>query len=130
MKTNKKDVVNDLKLLIDISCLKGGDIKTSELFHKMLVGISYKAVDVSIDYDRKRIYMNVITDQNYYDLEMLNPYLASEMSVNLTYKDLNLFLKSCIIEDLDSLNYYYSNLISRFFRRKELAKDLEPLETA
>ncbi|TMM57966.1 hypothetical protein FEE95_00630 [Maribacter algarum] len=130
MKPTKNDVVKDLKLLIDISCVEGEDLTMFELFHKMLIRISYKAADISIDYDRKRVYMNVIAEDKYYDLETLNHPFAPMMSVNLVYKDLGTFLKTCIIEDLDSLNYYYPTLISRFFKRTTGEEDLESLQIA
>jgi len=130
MKTNKKNVLRDLKLLIDISCLKGENIRTFELFHKMLIRIYYKAADVTIDYDRKRIYMGVITEDIYYDLDKLNPQFEPTMSVNMTYKNLNTFLKKCILQDADSLNYYYPTLISRFFKRTKVKKAVESLQSA
>ncbi len=130
MKTTKNDVVKDLKLLIDISCVEGEDITMFELFHKVLIRISYKAADISIDYERKRVYMNVIAEDKYYDLETLNHPFAPMMSVNLVYEDLNTFLKSCIIEDVDSLNYYYPTLISHFFKRTAGEEDLESLQIA
>lgn len=129
MKTTKNNVVEDLKLLIDISCVDGEDITMFELFHKMLIRISYKAANISIDYHRKRVYMNVVSEDKYYDLETLNHPFASTMSVNLVYKDLNDFLKTCIVEDEDSLNYY-PTLISRFFKRKASKEDLESLQLA
>jgi len=130
MKTAKNDVVKDLKLLIDISCVESEDVTMFELFHKMLIRISYKAADISIDYDRKRVYMNVISEDKYYDLETLNHPFAPTMSVNLVYEDLNVFLKSCILEDVDSLNHYYPTLISRFFKRTAGEEDLEELQIA
>ncbi|MFS4493763.1 hypothetical protein [Maribacter sp. 2308TA10-17] len=130
MKTKKNDVVKDLKLLIDISCVEGEDVTMFELFHKMLIRISYKAADISIDYKRKRVYMNVIAEDKYYDLETLNHPFAPTMSVNLVYKDLNTFLKTCVIEDVEGLNYYYPTLISRFFKRTTGEEDLESLQIA
>lgn len=130
MKTKKNDVVKDLKLLIDISCVEGEDVTMFELFHKMLIRISYKAADISIDYKRKRVYMNVIAEDKYYDLETLNHPFAPTMSVNLVYKDLNTFLKTCVIEDAEGLNYYYPTLISRFFKRTTGKEDLESLQIA
>lgn len=127
MKTNKNDVAKDLKLLIDISCVEGEDVTMFELFHQLLILISYKATDISIDYNRKRVYMNVIAEDKYYDLETLNHHFVPTMSVNLVYKELKTFLKSCILEDADSLNHYYPTLISRFFKRTAGEEDLESL---
>lgn len=131
MKTNQNDVVKDLELLIDISCVEGEDVTMFELFHKMLIRISYKAADISIDYNRNRVYMNVIAEDKYYDLETLNHPFAPTMSVNLVYEDLKTFLKSCILEDEDSLNHYYPILISRFFKRTPaVEEDAESLQIA
>jgi hypothetical protein len=130
MKSKNKDFVKDLNLLIEISCVEGEDVTTFELFHKMLIRITYKAAGITINYERKRVYMNVIAEDKYYDLETLNHPFASTMSVNLVYEDLNTFLKSCIVEDAESLKYYYPLLISRFFKRTTEKKDIEPKQIA
>lgn len=127
MKETKESILMDLKLLIDISCLESEEPTLFELFHEMLVRMSYRATNVSIDYARKRVYMNVLAEDESYDAELVNEF-AETMSVNIGYTDLNTFLKSCILEDLEGLNQYYPYLVSRFFRRN--ASTINTFETA
>lgn len=109
MKTTKNSIIKDISLLIDFSC----EDASFELFHKMLIRMSYKAVDVNIAYDRKRIYMNVLTEDESYDSEPVNAF-AEKMKVNLGYTDLRTFLKARIVEDNDRLKEYYPFLMSSF----------------
>lgn len=123
MKTTKNSIIKDLRLLIDFSC----EDASFELFHKMLIRMSYKAVDVNIAYERKRIYMNVLTEDESYDSETVNVF-AEKMRVNLGYNDLRTFLKSCIIEDNDRLKQYYPFLMSSFYKTN--TKITQVFETA
>ena len=115
MKTTKNQIINDLRQLIDFSCEDSKQPNLLELFHKMLIRMSYKAVDVNIDYDRKRIYMNVLAEDESYDMVPVNAF-APTMRVNLDYTDLNTFLKSCILEDCENLKQYYPFLTSCFYK--------------
>jgi len=41
---------------------------------------------------------------------------AETMSVNLAYADLNTFLKSCVLEEGESLKHYHPFLASCFYK--------------
>jgi hypothetical protein len=127
MKVSKKTIIRDLELLIDFSCENSTQIHLFDLFHKMLIRMSYKAVDVDINYDRKRVYMNVLAEDESYDLVSVNVF-AETMTVNLAYTDIRTFLKSCILEDGDVLKQYYPFLMSSFYKRS--TKSLQVSETA
>jgi len=116
MKTTRNSMIKDLALLVDYSCEVSNQVKLFELFHVMLIRMSYKAVDVSIDYARKRIYMYVLAEDESYDSELNNAF-AETMLVNLAYTDLGTFLKSCVLEDGGSLKLYYPFLMSCFYRK-------------
>lgn len=127
MKTTKETIIKDLMLLIDFSCEDSTQLHLFELFHKMLIRMSYKAVDVDIDYDRKRVYMNVLAEDESYDLVPVNVF-AETMSVNLAYTDFRTFLKSCMLEDGEVLKQYYPFLMASFCKRS--SKSLQVFETA
>ena len=127
MKISKNPLINDIGLLIELSCEDSSQLNLFELFHKMLIRMSYKAVDVTIDYDRKRIYMNVLAEDESYDAVLVNTF-AETMSVNLAYTDLNTFLKPCVLEEGDILKQYYPFLTSSFFKRT--TRTLQVFETA
>lgn len=129
MKITKNNSKADLKLLIDVSCVNTKGVSLYEQFHRMLIRMSYKASNVVIDYARKRIYMNILAEDESYDSVLVNEF-AETMAVNLSYSDLNTFLKSCILEDTDSLQLYYPFLVSRFFKEKPEVEAFEILETA
>lgn len=101
--------------LIDFSCEDSDQLYRLELFHKMLIKMSYKAAYVAIDYNKKRVYMNVLIEDESYDLESINSF-AKTMSVNLSYTNLNIFLKTCIPEDVEILREYYPYLTSCFYK--------------
>ncbi len=119
MKINKSEIVNDLKLLIDISCMGSANLHRFEKFHRVLVQSAYNATDICIDYDRKRIYMDVKGEDRSGDfLVRFDQFIPTTMSVNLSYEDLSSFLKSCIVEDRKSFKEYMPFLLPRFLKGK------------
>lgn len=82
--------------------------------------MAYNATEVSIDYDRKRVYMNVIANEDYHDFYEIKATLPT-ISVNLMYANLNDFLRSCILEDKDSLEIYPS-IMANFLNKKPVSK--------
>lgn len=129
MKTTKNSMVTDLKLLIDISCIEEKGVDSFKQFHKMLIRMSYKATDVLIDYESKKVYMKVLTEDESYDSAKINAF-AETISAHLNYKNLNVFLKSCILGDVDRLKFYYPFLIAHFDKRKKKVEPLKFLEVA
>lgn len=115
MKIANNPMIKDLIQLIDFSCEDSDQLNLLEVFHKMLIRMSYKAVDVNIDYNIKKVYMNILTEDESYDSVPVNAF-AETMSVNLSYSDLNTFLNSCILEDSQSLKHYYPFLTACFYK--------------
>jgi hypothetical protein len=110
-------MVSDLKLLIDISCESiKGQVHFTE-FHTMLIRMANKATDVNIDYTLKRISMNVLSEDESFDLVAIDQF-AGSITVKLSYDNLNEFLKSCILESIEVLKHYYPFLVSSFNKRK------------
>jgi len=124
MKTTKRDIVTDLKLLIDISCEDINNQNTFKEFHHILIRMAYKATDVKLDYERKRIYMNVLSEDESFDLVSINQF-ANSISVNLAYDKLDEFMKSCILVSTEVLKHYYPFLTSGFNNRKNKLLVLE-----
>ncbi|TXN37377.1 hypothetical protein FVB32_03565 [Flagellimonas hymeniacidonis] len=77
--------------------------------HRSILRKHYNAADVEIDYNRHRIKMDVVLDDAQYDPKTIN-MVVSTLPVNLFYKDLSVFLKSCLLKDVKSLAFYASLL--------------------
>ncbi len=73
--------------------------------HKSILRKHYNAADVEIDYHRHRIKMDVVLDDYDYDPKIINTVVPT-VPVNLFYKDLSAFLKSCLMEDIKTLAFY------------------------
>lgn len=80
--------------------------------HKSILRKHYNAADVEIDYHRHRIKMDVVLDDKEYDPSTIN-MVVSTVPVNLFYKKLDTFLKSCLLEDVKSLAFY-AGLLRRY----------------
>ncbi len=74
-------------------------------FHEILIRKHYNATDVTIDYHRRRIKMNIVTDDSAYDPNKVNTELPT-LPTNLWYRNLYDFLISCIDRDQRSLAFY------------------------
>lgn len=125
------DIRNDIKLLIELSCVSLENKELFESFHKMLIAISYEATDVCIDYRRKRIYMNVVAEDRKGDfLNRLDNSVPTTICLNLTYDNLGSFLKDSIKDKNSFLRQYYPLLKEQFFKGKSLFEELRTLEKA
>jgi len=94
--------------------------KSSSKFNKLHVAIlkkHYNAADVSIDYHRNRITMNIVVDDKQYDPKTINTNLNT-IYTNLFFENLKDFLNSCIDKDTKSLAFYASLL--RSFTKKDV----------
>lgn len=131
MKVNKSEIVSDLKLLIDISCMGSANRHRFEKFHVVLVQVAYNATDICIDYDRKRIYMDVKGEDSHGDfLVRFDQLVPTTMSVNLSYVDLSSFLKSCIVEDHKNFEEYLPFLLPRFLKGKPASQRIITVSSA
>lgn len=107
MKTNSSDSIGDLKLLIDISCMDMTKMSFFDTFHKMIIGHTYKATDIDIDFGRKRIHLNVMNEEKKGDyLEKFDDLTIYRMSTNLRYDNFSDFLKGCISDNKGILKNY------------------------
>lgn len=91
--------------LISQSCGSSTVDKKSADLHKLLLKKYYNAAEVHIDYDRHRINMDVIISEEDYDPKTVNVALAT-VPVNMFFKNLCDFLKSCLEKDVKSLAFY------------------------
>lgn len=111
------NILKELEQLISKSCTEGQDSPRFRNLHQLLVKKHYNATEVTIDYHRKRIAMEVVLDDRNYHPGKLNLYLPT-FRVNLLFKNLKEFLSSCIATDNKSLAFYAWLLWS--FTKKEV----------
>lgn len=112
----KEEISMEIEDMISQSCAdKKLTVKTKNL-HIAILKKYYNATDVSIDYHRKRVAMDIVMDDTVYDPNKVNLYIPT-LHANLLFKNLCDFLKSCIDRDNRSLAFY-SNLL-RTFRKQE-----------
>ncbi|MFS4466528.1 hypothetical protein [Maribacter sp. 2210JD10-5] len=105
-------VLSDLEKLITLSCSSPRLFKKFEHLHIALLKKYYNAVDVSIDYHRHRIEMNIVLDDKAYKAGKVNTYLPT-LHTNLLFDNLRRFLKSCVDKDHKSLGFY-AKLLNTF----------------
>lgn len=123
MKPAFDETLNDLNLLIDISCINSTELPMFEQFHKLLIALTYKATDVKIEYNRKRVHMKLLfEDENQADLMLDGDEIPYHMTANLSFTDLNSFLKLCA-KDEKSLILYYPILKDKFLKNHSSPKE-------
>jgi len=88
-----------------------------ENLHVAILKNHYNAAEVSIDYHRKRVKMDIIVDDKAYDPKKVNTHVPT-LHANLLFKNLSEFLRSCIDKDSKSLAIYASLINS--FKDKEV----------
>ena len=98
-------VLTEIENLISKSCSKS---KMSQKFQNLHVAILkkyYNAADVSIDYHRKRVIMDIVMDDSCYDPKKVNSSLPI-LRANLLFKNLKEFLSSSLDKDNVSIAFY------------------------
>lgn len=95
----------EIENLISRSCPNRKMPKNFENLHVAIVKKHYNATDVSIDYHRKRIAMDIVMDDNDYDPQKVNLHVPT-LHANLLFQNLRDFLKSCIDKDNRSVAFY------------------------
>ena len=127
MYSEKNAIIQNIKELIDISCLFDTEDSGFRSFHLDIIKMAYDAIEVSIDYARNRVYMNVVLNED------CNMKALPFMPINLAYSNLNDFLRSCVLKDKNSLELY-SSIMADFSIRKNTSikktKNIELLERA
>ncbi|MDX1363613.1 MAG: hypothetical protein R3243_05325 [Arenibacter latericius] len=101
----KSSLFIDIISLISESCSQEKITRKSQDLHEMILKRHYNAADISIDYHRKRIFMDIVVDDSNYDTKELN-FSTPLMKTNMYYGDLEEFLISCIDYDNSSIAFY------------------------
>tara|TARA_R110002020_G_scaffold451908_1_gene666139 strand:- start:1983 stop:2357 length:375 start_codon:yes stop_codon:yes gene_type:complete len=107
----RERVLVELEKLISLSCKNPTGSKKYEDLHVALLKKHYSATNVTIDYHRHRIQMEVIEDVSLYDPKTVNTYLPT-FYTNLLFKNLCNFLISCVEKDNKSIGFYIQLLNS------------------
>lgn len=105
------------KILKEIENLVTGSTKQRvarkyENLHVAILKNHYNAAEVSIDYHRKRVKMDIVVDDKAYDPKKVNTNVPT-LYANLLFLNLTEFLKSCIDRDSKSVAIY-ANLLKSF----------------
>ncbi|MEX0313612.1 MULTISPECIES: hypothetical protein [Flagellimonas] len=102
-------ILMEMENLITKSSTRENITSRFQELHQSILRKHYNAADVEIDYHNHRIKMDVVLDDGEYDPKTIN-MVVSTMPVNLFYKNLCDFLKSCLSKDVKSLAFYASLL--------------------
>ncbi len=109
-------ILMEIENLISRSCTDQKTPKSFQDLHVAILKKCYNAADVSIDYHRKRVIMDIVMDDSYYDPKGLN-FTLPTMRTNLLFTNLKDFLKSCLGRDRNSLAFY-AGILSNYRNRK------------
>ena len=110
-------IKTEIENLISKSCANQKATEKFERLHVALLKKYYNAADVTIDYHRKRVALDIVIDDKQYDPMKVNTHIPT-LHANLLFKNLKDFLKSCIDMDTKSLGFYAGLL--RTFTKKEV----------
>lgn len=113
----KGRILMELESLISRSCAKSQMTKNFQSLHRAVIKNHYNATDVSIDYHRKRIAMDIVMNEKDYDPQKINLKLPT-LYTNLFFNNLCEFLKSCIDRDTRSLAFY-AGLLKSYTKKEE-----------
>jgi len=108
----------EMERLIARSSAKGKMTEKIRSFHEAIIKKHYNASDVTIDYHRHRIKMNVVMDESHYDPKTVNMDL-DVLPMNLFFKNLRNFLKSCLERDAKSIAFY-AKLINDLSKKERI----------
>lgn len=101
----KLKIAMEIDKLISASCNQRKLSQKFKRLHVLLIMKYYNATDVTIDYHRKRVVMNIVTDNSVYNPKTINQQLPL-LRTNLFYPNLKDFLKSCVEKDGESIAFY------------------------
>ncbi len=107
----KGRILSEIESLVAQSFPKQKVPQNVEKLHVALVKKYYNAADVSIDYHRRRIEMDIVMDDQAYDPYKVNTNLPT-LHANLWFRNLGDFMRSCLDRDNKSLAFYASLLKS------------------
>ncbi len=112
----KGKILLELENLIAQSCKSPMRSKRFKELHILLLKKYYNAANVSIDYHRHRVKMDIVIDDATYQPGKINVNIPV-IPTNLLFDNLKNFLKSCLDKDQKSLGFYAQILHS--FAKKE-----------
>ncbi|MEO1011345.1 MAG: hypothetical protein AAFX53_08575 [Bacteroidota bacterium] len=112
----KRRILKEMEKLISQSCLEKNKVGNFEKLHVALLKNHYNAADVSIDYHRRRIKMNIVMDDSCYDPKRINLNIPT-LHANIFFRNLKEFLKSCLDRDIKNIGFYAS-LIQAFAKNE------------
>jgi hypothetical protein len=101
----KTRVLTEIENLISKSCSKSKMSHKFQNLHVEILKKYYNAADVSIDYHRKRVIMDIVMDDSCYDPKKVNSSLPI-LRANLLFKNLKEFLSSSLDKDNVSIAFY------------------------
>ena len=101
----KGRILKELEGLISRSCDRGRKSGNFRRLHQLIVQKHYNATKVDIDYHRKRVTLEVVSDDQAYHPGRANINLPT-FRANLLFSNLKDFLKSCVETDNKSLAFY------------------------
>lgn len=114
--TLRLKITREIENLISKSCSNPQTTDKFNTLHVALLKKFYNATDVSIDYHRKRVELDIVIDDEKYDPQKVNTNIPT-LHANLLFKNLKDFLNSCIEIDAKSLGFYAGLL--RSFSKKD-----------
>lgn len=114
--TLRLKITREIENLISKSCSNPQTTDKFNTLHVALLKKFYNATDVSIDYHRKRVELDIVMDDEKYDPQKVNTNIPT-LHANLLFKNLKDFLNSCIEIDAKSLGFYAGLL--RSFSKKD-----------
>ena len=109
-------ILKEIEHLISLSTPNRKVPKRFENLHVAILKKYYNAADVSIDYHRKRVAMEIVMDDKDYDPKKVNLCVPT-LHANLFFRNLTDFLKSCLENDHSSIAFYAGLL--RSFGKKD-----------
>lgn len=104
-------ILMEMEELIAQSCPEQEVAQDFETLHVAILKNHYNASEVSIDYHRRRIKMDILMNDQGYDSKTMNVSMTT-LHANLWFRNLSDFLKSCIDYDSKNLAFYASILRS------------------
>mgnify|MGYP000064797968 CR=1 FL=1 len=104
--TKLNEAINDLKLIIDLSCSSLDTLSFFKEFHSATIRALFKATDVLVDYNKSSIWMNIPIEPCKGDfLNNFDQQAPISRSVTLKYISLGDFLK----ENLDEIGLRFDD---------------------
>jgi hypothetical protein len=107
----KRRVLKEIGALISRSCPNRKIPQEFKNLHVDILKKHYNASEVSIDYHRKRVEMEIVLDDGWYKPNKVNTYIPT-LHANLLFENLKDFLKGSLDKDNKSLAFYASLLRS------------------